>query len=133
MNLEHMRRLCGWHFRVLGAAILEGYEFGPDMRGYANIRPSAGDKVYGVLYELDEERLSILDDFEGYPNVFNRIEVEVSKVGASGNKYITWVYLEKPEQFGGSYVKEDYLKRVIIGARENRLPEAWIEKLESYL
>ena len=54
MNLEHMRRICGWHFTVLGGVILEDYQFGPDTRGYANIRPAPGQKVYGLVYEVDQ-------------------------------------------------------------------------------
>ena len=129
MSFEHMRRLCGWHFRVLGAAILPNFEFGADKRGYATIRPKKGSKVAGVLYELDQSSLDILDDFDGYPKIFDRIEVEVSLV--DDLKYKAWVYVQSPEQFGGSYFKEDFLKRVIAGARENRLPEAWVKFLES--
>jgi gamma-glutamylcyclotransferase (GGCT)/AIG2-like uncharacterized protein YtfP len=130
MSFEHMRRLCGWHFRVLGAAILQDFEFGADKRGYATIRPKKGSKVAGVLYELDQASLDILDDFDGYPKIFNRIEAEVHLEG--GLQYKAWVYAQSPEQFGGSHFKEDFLKRVIAGARENRLPEAWLKFLESF-
>lgn len=131
MNLEHMRRLCGWHFSVLGAGVLEGYEFGPDGRGYTNIRPRSGSHVCGVLYDLDKYSLDALDDFEGYPNVFNRVEVEI--VVEDGEKHKAWVYVEEANLFNGDFIKEDYLKRVIIGARENRLPAEWVSMLEGLL
>jgi gamma-glutamylcyclotransferase len=130
MSFEHMRRMCGRHFTVLGAAILEGFEFGPDHRGYANIREKQGSKVFGVLYEVDQEGLDILDDFDGYPTVFNRMEVTVKN--QDGESFKTWVYIQPAEQFGGKYIKVDFLKRVIAGARENRLPENWLEFLESF-
>ena len=125
-----MRRLCGWHFHVLGAASLPDFEFGPDQRGYATIRPSKGVQVAGVLYELDQACLDILDDFDGYPKIFDRIEVEVNL--ENGPKYKAWVYVQSPEQFGGKYIKADFLKRVIAGATENRLPKAWLKFLESF-
>ena len=71
MNLEHMRRLCGWNFTVLGPATLQDYEFGPDSRGYANIRPQAGKQVCGVLYEVNQHCLDVLDEFEGVPDAFS--------------------------------------------------------------
>ncbi len=132
MNLEHMRRLCGWHFKVLGAAELPNYEFGPDSRGYANIRERQDSKIYGVLYELDQHALDILDEFEGYPQVFNRIEVDVADI-VDGEVFTASVYIENPKNFGSGQIKEDYLKRLIAGARENRLPETWIEFLESFV
>lgn len=130
MNLEHMRRLCGWHFRLLGMATLEGYEFGPDSRGYANIRSKADSKVYGVLYDLDNHCLDVLDEFEGVPEVFNRVEIEV--IDSEDEPVTAWVYIERPEFFGGEYVKADYLKKVVAGSIENKLPEEWIKFLKTF-
>ncbi len=130
MSVGHMRRLCQWRCRVLGMADLSGYEFGFGSRGYGNIRPSQNSKVNGVLYDIDEKCLGALDNFEGYPKVFGREKVEVSDI--DGNKYQAWVYLEPPKEFGGK-PKLEYLQRVIDGARENNLPKAWLEKLESFL
>jgi gamma-glutamylcyclotransferase (GGCT)/AIG2-like uncharacterized protein YtfP len=131
MSFEHMRRLCGWHFSVLGAAALPDFEFGPDLRGYATIRPKKGSEVFGVLYEIDKEGLDALDDFDGYPQVFERPEV-FTKLVEGGKVFKAWVYAQKLDQFGGTYIKEDFLRRVIAGARENRLPENWIKFLESF-
>ena len=130
MNLEHMRRLCGWNFTVLGAAFLKNYELGPDIRGYANVRPQAGKQVAGVLYEVDQQSLDALDEFEGYPEVFSRSEVKVE--GEHGQSFTAWIYVEPVEQFGGQFIKEDYLRRVIVGAKENHLPEQWVQFLESF-
>ncbi len=130
MNFEHMRRLCGWHFTVLGSATLPDFEFGPDLRGYATIRPRQGSAVAGVLYEVDSECIEALDDFDGYPQVFDRIEVEV--VGSDSHKAQAWVYAQSPEKFGGRFIKQEFLKRVIAAARDNRLPEPWIKFLETF-
>ncbi len=131
MNLEHMRRLCGWDFRLHDIAILEDFDLDADGRGYINIRPQAGKKVWGVVFEVGEKSIQALDDFEGVPDVFERKEVEI--LTDSGEKLASWVYLEKPEFFGGREVNENYIRRVIAGAKENRLPEDWIKFLESFL
>ena len=130
MSFEHMRRLCGRHFTVLGAATLRDFEFGPDMRGYATIRPYKGSQVAGVLYEVNSKCIDALDDFDGYPDIFDRIEVEV--VGPDNNKHKAWVYAQSPEKFGGKFIKHEFLKRVIAAAKDNRLPEPWIKFLESF-
>ena len=131
MNLEHMRRLCGWNFTVLGAAFLKDYEFGPDARGYANVRPKAGKQVAGVLYEVNQQSLDALDEFEGYPEVFSRPEVEVTD--GHGQSFKTWIYVEPAEKFGGQAIREDYLRRTLAGAKENHLPQDWIDFLSSFL
>ena len=125
-----MRRLCGWHFSVLGVATLPDYELGVDDRGYATVRPFAGKEVLGVLYEVDQYCLDILDDFEGYPEVFLRPIVEI--LDANGQKLQSWVYLEPKEKFGSGFMRPDYIKRAIIGAEENHLPEEWINFLSGF-
>ena len=130
MSFDHMRKICGWHFSAVGQATLENFVPGVDFRGYINIKEHKGGKVLGVLYNIDEKGLEALDEFEGVPDVFKRIEVEV--LDESQEKYLAWVYLQSQEQFGGDYIREEYLNRVILGARENHLPEDWIEYLESF-
>ena len=123
-----MRRLCGWHCRVAGNAQLRDFEFGFDSRGYANVRPKHGEIVEGVLYEIDSEGLGMLDNFEDYPEVFDRSEVRV----IADEKLVTaWVYLKSIKEFGG-IARMEYLERVIRGAESNHLPENWIEKLKSF-
>ena len=131
MSLDHMRRLCGWHCQLLGRAILPGFEIGLDKRGYANIKANSKQQVEGVLYEIDEEGIKLLDEFEGYPDIFAREEVQVS----DGNqvKYKAQVYLEPNQELGGTEPKEEYFRRVIAAAYANKLPEAWIKKLEQFV
>jgi gamma-glutamylcyclotransferase len=130
MSLEHMRRLCGWHFQVLGAASLEGYKVGPDLRGYLTIQPEDKGKVFGVLYTVDQFCLDAMDKFEGHPNVFERKQIRVKDM--SNNALDAWVYGEHPEAFGGEMVNAEHLKRVIYAAEQQHLPKEWIKFLESF-
>ena len=131
MNLHHLRRICGWHFTVLGAALLKDYEFGPDTRGYANIRPQAGKQVWGVLYDVDQHCIDALDEFEGYPHTFGRQEITVSDEDEKQQK--AWVYIEAADKFGNAPIRDDYMRRVVGGARQNNLPEKWVEFLSTFL
>lgn len=131
MNLDHMHRLCGWHFHVLGVAALDNYEFGSDKRGFASIRSRQGKKVYGVLFEIDQKALDTLDEFEGYPEIFGRQEVAVADV--YGKSVKAWAYMEPENMFGDGGIREEYMRRMIAGAIENRLPEDWVKFLESRL
>ncbi len=129
MNFEQMRRLCGWNFKLVGPALLPDFELGLDNRGYFNIRSKVGNKIFGVLYFLKNPALAVLDEFEGHPDVFNRIEVDAQM---DGQKYPAWVYLEAAEHFNGKFINGDHLKRVISGAIENHLPKEWIDFLNSF-
>ena len=131
MSLEHMRRTCGWHSRLLCRAVLPDYEIGLDTRGYVNIRKQHKAEVWGILFEIDEDGLSMLDKFEGYPDVFNRTEVVV--YDDNNIKYKTQVYLEPENEFGGTEAREEFFRRVLGAAHENHLPEKWIKKLEGFL
>jgi len=130
MNFHHMRRLCGWRFTMLGMAVLPDFEFGLDLRGYSAIKQKAGSKVYGVLYSIDQSCLNAMDEYEGYPNVFSRLEVKV--LDKDGAVRQAWVYLEKPEQFGGKLANEGHFKMLVAGAMASQLPKEWIDYLVSF-
>jgi gamma-glutamylcyclotransferase (GGCT)/AIG2-like uncharacterized protein YtfP len=131
MNFHHMRRICGWHFTMLGQACLPDFEFGLDLRGYANIHKKQGSKVFGILYKIDEQGLKALDEYEGIPLVFDRAEVDIKD--GDGSLHKAWVYLEKPEEFGGKLINEPHFKMLIAGAMAGRLPEDWVNFLKSFL
>lgn len=48
--------------------------------GIANVEPSEGDVVYGVLWHFTDEMLTKMDRYEGYPNKYTRKEVQVTKL-----------------------------------------------------
>jgi gamma-glutamylcyclotransferase (GGCT)/AIG2-like uncharacterized protein YtfP len=45
--------------------------------GFANIIPSKGDIVEGVMYELEIDMVKILDKYEGYPKHYNRTLLDI--------------------------------------------------------
>lgn len=40
--------------------------------GYANVKPSNGDVVEGVLYEISNSDIKLLDKYEGFPKHYNK-------------------------------------------------------------
>jgi gamma-glutamylcyclotransferase (GGCT)/AIG2-like uncharacterized protein YtfP len=126
---EQMRRLCGWHFQVVGVAVLKGYKMHPDTRGFLGIQPEEGSKVFGLIYSVDQFCIDSLDDFEGHPDVFIRTQVKVTDI--AGEDFTAWVYIEQSKYFDGKFLKPDFLNRIIGAADSNHLPKEWIKFLES--
>lgn len=70
-----------------------------------------------------------LDKFEHYPDFYDRKNIIVVADNQSRNAF---AYIESAEEFGG-VPQEDYLiSKIITGAKENGLPDEWIQKLDSY-
>jgi len=60
-------------------AFLDNYEFIINKRsyknpkiGYANVKPKEGSIVEGILYEVEDNELQMLDRFEGAPKHYSR-------------------------------------------------------------
>lgn len=73
-NIEQMAQRCPAAIS-LGAAELPDYEL--VFRGCADINPTPGSGMQGVLWNITEECLAALDILEGYPSMYTRYEVEV--------------------------------------------------------
>ena len=89
----------------------------------ANIVPSRQDEVWGVVYEITEEHLAKLDQFEGCPRYYQRRQVEVLRPGQK-ETILAWVYY-RPGLAAGVPSRK-YLETIINGARECGLPGDYI-------
>jgi gamma-glutamylcyclotransferase (GGCT)/AIG2-like uncharacterized protein YtfP len=112
---------------------LENYElvFNKKVRGgtaTANIRPAPGRVIEGVLYKINESALRNLDRFEGAPEHYRRIEVNV--LDGNGQKIAAQAFLAtKVEK--GLRPAAHYLKTILEGAAEHNLPADYIESIKS--
>lgn len=61
--------------QLLGAASLLDCRFRFAL--HADVVPAPGQKVQGVLWEITEECLALLDNFEGFPHYYGRREAIV--------------------------------------------------------
>ena len=61
--------------------------------------PEPGAESVGVLWEIDDAILESCDWREGYPSLYNRVEVQVEILlsGASSRPVTCWVYTLTPE------------------------------------
>lgn len=94
---------------------------------YANIVPSVYDYVEGVLYEISDQGLSVLDRYEGYPDHYDRKKVEVQN--SKGETIQAETYIANPAHIEeGLCPTRKYLNH-LLAARDLLSPE-YIKKLE---
>jgi gamma-glutamylcyclotransferase len=114
-------------------ASLPNYEvrFNKKVRGGtagANIQPAQGKTVHGVLYQIDEGAMRSLDRYEGVPDHYRRIEVQVTPDG--GQAVPAQIYIaSKIEK--GLRPSPSYLQAMLDGAGEHDLPASYIGEIKS--
>jgi gamma-glutamylcyclotransferase len=93
-----------------------------------NVQPSSGKTVYGVLYKIEENSFRSLDRYEGVPDHYRRIEIQVTPDG--GQPVPAQVYIaSKIEK--GLRPSPHYLQLILDGAGEHSLPAAYIGEIKS--
>jgi len=98
---------------------------------YANIVPSAGSLVWGVVYSCDREAMIELDHYEGVAEGYYRRKlVAVETVEGQRLEAETYVSGEKRPLADG-IPELSYLNVVLSGAGEHRLPERYIAAIEA--
>lgn len=113
----------------IGPAELSGYMlmfdgYSPARKGaIANIESSGEDEVWGGLFEISEDHLAALDAHIGYPRFSNRTLMKV-KSASLGKKVDAWVYHH--ESLAEGMPSHDYIKTLLDGARDCRLPAAYV-------
>lgn len=131
MNQSQMKVRCkNFSLRFIKKVYLEGYRFVYDgdspsrQCAVANVVKDEKCRVWGALYEIDENYLSALDRYEGYPIYYQRKKEEVKDV--DGAKYSAWFYFREPKEEGQP--SDEYREVVFQGAKECNLPEEYIKK-----
>jgi gamma-glutamylcyclotransferase len=114
-------------------ASLPNYEvrFNKKVRGGtagANIQPASGKTVHGVLYKVEEGSMRSLDRYEGVPDHYRRIEVQVTPEG--GEPVPAQIYIaQKVEK--GLRPSMQYLQAMLDGAGEHNLPASYIGEIKT--
>ena len=97
MDVSFVREL-GVRFKNHCSGQLNGFELNVNVKdsinpnlGYANIVPDENQKVEGVLFQITEEDLILLDSYEGFPELYSRIQMNVFSLKTK--TYLkAWVY-----------------------------------------
>ena len=103
--------------------VLKFNKYSKKQGAVANIVYSLGSIVEGILYEIDN--LNLLDKYEGYPNHYNRMIVDINNKKA-------WVYFAQKEYIIEEIKpKKEYLEKLLAG--KNYLSEDYYKMLEKLL
>jgi gamma-glutamylcyclotransferase (GGCT)/AIG2-like uncharacterized protein YtfP len=82
---------------------------------FANIEPSEGDSVEGLVFDIKEGDLKLLDKFEGAPRHYRR-EILIVETYTEEIKCIT--YVAQPEHImEGLLPQKDYIQFLINGSK----------------
>ncbi|ESQ16598.1 MAG TPA: gamma-glutamylcyclotransferase [Chromatiaceae bacterium] len=101
--------------RLIGPVDLHGWRLtfhkrGSDGSGKGDIVPGTRvDRVFGVLYELDERQLAVLDEIEGPGYVRDRIEV-----GCNGRRFRCMLYRAVAEAIDPTLEPYDWYHQLIL-------------------
>lgn len=118
----------------VGAAVLDGFRvaftrFSKNRGGgVADVVASVGSHVWGSLYEVTNEDLERLDEFEGTPHAYQRETCRVRSL--NGEHVSAWIYsvVMKRDEFRPSRA---YWRLLVGGAAEAGLPAEYRAALEA--
>ena len=132
LDIRQMRRRCPGS-EVVGRARLPDYRLGftryatKRKGGVADIVPEPGAEVWGALYSVDDAGMASLDEFEGVPRAYRRIDVVVLDDEDIERESIAY-FANKTGEFAPGRA---YLELIITGCRDHKLPDEYVQALES--
>jgi gamma-glutamylcyclotransferase (GGCT)/AIG2-like uncharacterized protein YtfP len=132
MNWPQMQRRCpSARFACVGRLI--NYQFGITRHsrlrdcGTANVFPSAGKEVWGIVYDISDADLLILDSFE---DGYRREKLSIELIGNSSEVLNALVYIAAIEK-NVPPPNAEYRRLIVEGARHWNLPHAYVTLLEA--
>jgi len=90
----------------------------------ADIIPKDGENALGAIYVISKQELEELDRLEGFPDLYNRIVMEVED--ENGNKYDAYVYTMVEKKF--ELPPEHYYQILLKGYEDWDLAIEHLEK-----
>lgn len=121
----------------VGLARLDDYKWQINETGYANVKPSPGDYVYGALFFLSPRDEAGLDESEGVPWMYQKKWLDVVRHDDdSGEKLSAIVYVDTERPADGEIMKDYvvYFSKAIRECTPLGLPEEYVTKyLRPYL
>lgn len=133
--LSQMAKRCPTSI-YMGLAILRDWRWIINARGYANVVPSPGDCVYGLVYELSGEDEEMLDVNEGVPYAYVKRSMNVEfwgdrqTLGGRGKVVKGLMYVDEKRVVEGT-PREEYVYRMNMGihdAVERGVPIEYVER-----
>jgi hypothetical protein len=116
---------------ILPVHVVRFHKRSKDGSGKANALATtdAADQVWGVVYELDEAELPMLDRAEGLGNAYDRHETVVE---IAGSRLSVFVYIAAPSFIDDRLKPYGWYKRFVVeGARRHGLPREYVDLLDA--
>ena len=106
--------------------------------GAADILASPGEEVWGMLYEIHEAEIDVLDECEGFrpgrareENAYERVEIDVWKTGTPVYPERVWTYMVVRKLDPCPRPSAEYKRLMVGGARHWGFPDGYLEQLEA--
>ncbi len=131
MNWEQIQRRCP-SAQFVCVARLKNYRFAIARHsrlrncGTANIFADTGSEVWGIVYDLSEQDLAILDGFE---DGYRREKAFVLAAGDTQSSVEVLVYIAERED-NVPLPNPEYKRLIVAGARHWNIPEFYCSMLE---
>lgn len=131
MNWQQMTQRCP-SARFVAVARLPGHRFAITRQsrrrlcGTADVVPDIAAEVWGIVYELDDAELSVLDRFE---DGYSREKKWVYPAG-NGDKPIEVLLYVAQKESNPPLPNAEYKRLMVEGARHWKIPQVYLEMLE---
>jgi len=113
---------------AVGTALLEGYRFFIGIDGWGSIKPSAGDRVHGVIWRLTPRDIAALHAYELLHAGLYDVRYLPVRMGA--RRVPAMVYLLRRRSPGQP--KPGYIELIAASARDWNLPERYVRSVERW-
>ncbi|KUI02424.1 poly-gamma-glutamate hydrolase family protein [Mycobacterium sp. IS-3022] len=108
-------------------AMLADHDWLINQRGVATVEPFDGSEVHGVVWQLNDHDLAVLDSAEGVPVRYRRDRLTVHTDEGPAE---AWVYIDHRVDPGPP--RPGYLERIVDGAMHHGLPQRWVDFLRRW-
>lgn len=132
LDEDQMRDRCG-DTVIVAAGFLRDFRLAFTRRssgwcgGVADVVPSPGSQVWGIIYTIPDEGLCALDRHEGYPRHYQRF---LASIETSTDTIDAWTYfVVDKEEFVAP--RRQYLDILRAAARQHGFPEAYMRQLDA--
>jgi len=134
MDRERMASVCP-NAKTIGTASLSGYtlEFTHPTKGHGegitNISLDRYGVVNGVVYDIPNNEIAMLDTHEGVPDLYKRIAVDVVDVDGRTVRAISHQIVKEV-----GYVRpaRDYIAAIVKAAEKNMFSEGYLSYLRQF-
>lgn len=132
MDQEQMKKRCPGS-SLVGVGVLQNHRLGFTYRstkrkcGVADIVPTTGAQVWGLVYQLSQSDWERLDKCEGRGTAYECRSYKIHLFPDNSTITVDAYYVMNPEDFVPP--NDEYLQLILNVAKKNRFPEEYIRQI----